>query len=88
MSYWLQFTPWGPSLTDAQPFLSHSETHDIVKSSKMVGIFDNKLNCLSISCAPDIVLTTPFISVSLMPWGRYMVTDLPVGNLGLGNVKA
>lgn len=57
MSYWLQFTPWGPS---------HSETHDIVKSSKMVGIFDNKLDCLSISCAPDIVLTTPFISVSLM----------------------
>lgn len=65
MSYSLQFTPWGPSLTDAQPFLSHSETRDIVKSSKMVGSFDNKLNCLSISCAPDIVRTTPFISVFL-----------------------
>lgn len=44
MSYWLWFTLGGPSLTDAQPFLSHSKTHDIVKSSKMVGSYDNKLN--------------------------------------------
>lgn len=83
MSYWLQFTPWGPS---------HSETHDIVKSSKMVGIFDNKTRLFEhLLVAQDIVLTTPFISVSLMQQshgGRYMVTDLPVGSPGVGNVKA